>query len=464
MSGISLYNKSFKCAEKILQKKTEVIIWGCGKRFEENYEFITSVCTIEALYDENVLAKKKMCSNLNCQEIDNIKNCTSMVMITMADERIKEQVATKLIMENLEFVYLDDLIFLKRRQDAISSNSGKIDYYREYNDNAKMKAYVGINVPVTICNLRCDYCYISQKGSCIAKNPHMKGVPEYIGRFLSYVKEDEAFLIGLCGNGETLLGDQFIELCIELLNAGHYLHIVTNGILTDKIKTLIERAGINAAHILFKMSFHYKELRDKKLLMKFVESVQYIDASVASYTIELVPHDELLDQIEEIKLFSKKYFGAFPHVTIGRNEMDGRKLLSKLSYEEYYKVWKQFDSSLFEYKMKMYEQKGCECNAGRYTININLETGKISRCTTIEECVGNAYTSEKLCLNYEKVKDDCPLGYCYNCHVYGPLGIIASEKGTPTYLEIRDRKKNDGGHWIKEPMARFLKQRICDNY
>ena len=174
--------------------------------------------------------------------------------------------------------------------------------------------------------------------------------------------------------------------------------------------------------------------------------------------------DEIIGDIENIKAFSFEHFGAMPHVTVGRDDNKASSLLSKLSYSEYYETWKVFDSALFEYKMQMYRNKGRKCFSGKYGLSIDLETGNMSRCSILSENIGNLYEKGKASLDYPLIGDACPREYCYNCHVYGPLGIMCDKKNVPTYLELRDRKMTNGKHWIKESMASFISQKIFDNY
>ena len=63
---------------------------------------------------------------------------------------------------------------------------------------------------------------------------------------------------------------------------------------------------------------------------------------------------------------------------------------------------------------------------------------------------------------YDRVGDSCPLGYCFNCHVYATLGMMIG-LDVPSYYEIRDRVMNNGKHWIKEPMRKFIDMKLYDN-
>ena len=49
----------------------------------------------------------------------------------------------------------------------------------------KIKRFIDCYVPVTTCNLRCHYCYITQQRKFDAKLPEFKYSAEYIAKALS---------------------------------------------------------------------------------------------------------------------------------------------------------------------------------------------------------------------------------------------------------------------------------------
>lgn len=54
-----------------------------------------------------------------------------------------------------------------------------------------------------------------------------------------------------------------------------------------------------------------------------------------------------------------KYMGTLCHVTIARNDLtNGIDVLSKHSYEDYKKIWGQFDSEFFNYKASVFYKSG----------------------------------------------------------------------------------------------------------
>lgn len=104
---------------------------------------------------------------------------------------------------------------------------------------------------------------------------------------------------------------------------------------------------------------------------------------------------------------------------------------------------------------------GTNCNAGRDSFFIDLYSGVMKRCL-FPENMGDFY-DDSISLDFERVGDSCPLNYCFNCHAYLTMGVMPDILA-PTYLNIRDRVREDGTHWIKEKMRRFLNARFYEEY
>ncbi|WP_207638113.1 radical SAM protein [Butyrivibrio sp. FCS006] len=323
-----------------------------------------------------------------------------------------------------------------------------------------MRKYIGLDIPAYGCNLNCSYCYLNNKSTGEGAFPPLTHSVQYVRYKLRREAIGGSALIGMCACGETLLADKFDDLCVELLKEGHYLIIVTNGIYTERIERLIKRAGKYSRHLIFKMSFHYLELKKRNLLKIYRDNIRLIDNSDASYTIELMPHDELMEFIPEIMDYSYKSFGALPQLTVGRDEADSRKLLTALSIDEYIDVWSVFKSEMFDLKMKYYMMHGTNCNAGRDSFFIDLDSGAMRRCLFPDK-QGNFY-DENADLNFDRVGDSCPLEYCFNCHAYVTIGILPDFEA-PTLTEIRDRTTTDNKHWLKSDVRRFLGVKIYEH-
>lgn len=438
--------------------KPAVYAWGAGNIFREYKELVQRYCDIKSVIDRDKRIQGSIVEGYTCICPDKLveENAIVIVMIdnTDAQRDILEYCYDKGILCYTYQEYLD-IMWDKYEKEILKDNNVILT---DYDPNAEevMKKYIGLIIPENLCNLDCCYCYLSISSNrrfenIGRKNPH---VPQYIRYQLRREVLGGSCLIGFTGSGETLLADNFCDVCTELLKEGHYLHIVTNGTPVNKIKEILESAGQYQKHIIFKLSFHYLQLLEKNLLSKFVESVRLIEESEASYTIEVMPHDELIPYISEVLAFSKEHFGAYPQLTIGRNELDKTKLLTNQSYKEYIETWKPFESEMFDMRMNLYMTKGKNCGAGPLGFFVDMYSGKVQHCV-YNENLGNIYIDGLKNIDLSRVGDTCPLEYCYNCHVYATFGILPKD-GVPTYMEIRDRVKDDGTHWLKDDMRRFL--------
>lgn len=437
--------------------KPAVYAWGAGNIFRDYKALIQRYCDIKGVIDRDKRIQGSLVEGYECICPDKAEE-KAIVIITIdstdAQRDILEYCHDKEILCYTYQEYLDIMWDKYEREFLKKENVILTDYDPDAED--VMKKYIGLIIPENLCNLDCCYCYLSifsnrRFENIGRKNPH---IPQYIRYQLRRELLGGSCLIGFTGSGETLLADNFCDVCMELLKEGHYLHIVTNGTPSNKIKEILEAAGQYQKHIIFKLSFHYLQLSEKNLLSRFVESVRLIEESEASYTIEIMPHDELIPYIPEVLAFSKEHFGAYPQLTIGRNELDKTKLLTNQSFREYIETWKPFESEMFDMRMNLYMTKGKNCGAGPLGFFVDMYSGKVQHCVYYEN-LGNLYIDGLENIDLNRVGDTCPLEYCYNCHVYATLGILP-KTGVPTYMEIRDRVKDDGTHWIKDDMRRFL--------
>lgn len=326
----------------------------------------------------------------------------------------------------------------------------------------RLKRYFDVYVPVTACNLRCSYCYITQLHVAAKEVKPLKYSISHIRKALSLDRMGGKCLLSLCAGGETLLAPYIVELTRELLDEGHYVMLVTNGLPTACIKELTENIPPELQkHLILKISFHFMELKSRGLIDKYFANIRLIERSGISFTVELTPSDDAIPYIDEIKDVCLKNLGALCHVTVAREESKpGIPILTALSREDYIKVWGQFDSPLFDFKMKIFGQSRKEfCYNGLWGGCINLETGSISKCYRLRPTGIFDNTSAPI--------DFCPVGkcekaHCYNGHVWLSLGMIP-ELDTPAYTELRDRVTADGRHWVGQEMRLFLSQKLADN-
>lgn len=325
----------------------------------------------------------------------------------------------------------------------------------------KIKRFIDIQVPVTTCTLRCHYCYITQHELFSAAIPELKYSPAQIRKALSKERLGGVCHLNVCGNGETLLPTYMTEVIRGLLEEGHYIMIVNNGTITARFKEMMEQYPPELKKRLgFKFSFHYLELKKKNLMDKFFDNIQLVRDNGCSFSLEMTPSDELIPYIEDVKKECMDRLGALCHVSVARDEnKPGFEILSKLSRKAYQKTWGQFDSSFFDFKMSIFNQKRKEfCYTGKWGGILDLGTGILRACdrTKLRQ---NILDDPDKPIDWKPI-GKCNKAHCHNGHAWLGLGMIPELK-TPTYAEMRDRVDRQG-HWLNEDMRLYLSQKLAD--
>lgn len=326
----------------------------------------------------------------------------------------------------------------------------------------KMKRFIDCYIPTETCNFRCHYCYIAQKRKYNNKLMKLTHTPEEISTALSKKRLGGVCMFNLCAGGETLLSDEVITLIRLLLEEGHYVMVVTNGSLKKRFDeiALFPKKLLN--HLFFKFSFHYLELVRLNMLDIFSNNVMKMKEAGASFTIEITPTDELEPYIDEIKEYSIKKFGALPHITVGRKDVNNIPILTEHSIEEYKKIWSTFDSDLFSFKMDIFGKKIKNfCYAGEFSAYLNIESGNLVQCYCGRK-IDNIYDNIKKPIKFCAVGNNCKLPHCYNGHAFLSFGDVP-ELDTPTYDKLRNRKCNDGTYWLTKDMQQFMSNKLYNN-
>lgn len=316
-------------------------------------------------------------------------------------------------------------------------------------------------IPNQSCNLKCEYCYISQFEAW-DKPVKFQYSPEQIAKGLSKERLGGISLINLTGNGETLIQPEVIKITELLLKEGHYVEIVTNCTLSKRVNQLLELPDDLLNHLFFKISFHYKELLRLGIIDQFFENVRNIKKSPASFTLELMAYDGIENDIDAIQKICIDNIGAICQATIGRNERKDAGLLSKHSKEEYKKIWKPINSPMMKFKLDMLGVKRKEfCYAGAWSLFVNLCTGEAQPCYW-QPYNQNIFNDLDKPILFSPVGHECTQPFCINAHAHLTWGLIPELK-TPTYDLMRNRLCNDGSEWLKKDCKNFFQTRLYDN-
>ena len=326
-----------------------------------------------------------------------------------------------------------------------------------------MKKFFDVGISTETCNLRCHYCYITQKrkfNNSIVKFNHSK---EEIRKALSRERLGGNCMFNFCACGETLLSDELLPIIQQLLLEGHYVMIVTNGTLTNRFTEITQWSEELRNRLFIKFSYHFLEMKRLGLTEKFFSNVNLMKNNGVSFTVEVTPSDELIPYIDELKAVCMDNVGALCHITIARNELtEDFRILTSLDREEYVKTWGQFHSEFFDFKNSIFGVKRKEfCYAGVWSYSLLLDTGDLKQCV-YEKTIDNIYENIDRPLKAEAVGHKCSMAHCWNGHAYLGFGVIPEMK-TPTYTVMRNRICEDGTEWLTPTMKTIMDKKLVES-
>lgn len=217
---------------------------------------------------------------------------------------------------------------------------------------AEIKRFFECLIPETVCNLRCDYCYVIQREQNTQKIPPLDYSPEIIGKALTQQRLGGVCYFSICGAGETFVPDYLIDIVYQLLKNGHFVNITTNGTLTHKIKkiSVIPTQWLKRLH--FSFSFHYLELKRLNLIETFFDNVHFVKSLGCSIIVQLNLYDGYVPYIDEIKELCMKKVGSYPQIAATRKETLLTKkieIMSDRNIDEYRRIGESFNSPLFDF-------------------------------------------------------------------------------------------------------------------
>lgn len=334
--------------------------------------------------------------------------------------------------------------------------------------------FINTTVPTKGCNLRCEYCYVRQWGEeerleMDSEKTWYSYSVDHMLKALTVERMGGVCMFNLSAEGETLLSPFLFEIITGLIKNGHYVAIISNCTVTNEIKKYISLEQKMRDHLFFKASFHYRELKKRGLLDTYSRNINLLKDNGIAFSVELVSNDYILGEIEEVKTYSKREFGALPHVLGGREETKkGKypKYETKLSDEEFHNVWGAFHSPLFDFQDTDYLTPHNKdfCYAGVYTGTFDLRTGDFSACPG-NRIITNFFADIEKPIQFLPVGNMCPFPFCFCGFFLQVLAGSCCETYDPGYkfFEFRDRLCTDGSHWLT-PSIKEVFSHTCAEY
>lgn len=324
---------------------------------------------------------------------------------------------------------------------------------------AEIKRFFECLIPITVCNIKCDYCYVVQRNWRKLENFDLRYSPKHMAESLSKKRLGGTCFFNICGAGETLLARQIVELIYELLKEGHYVSITNNGTITERFKQIAEFPKDFLERLHFCFSFHYLELKKHNLLDTFFNNFKFIRDAGCSVTLKLNLYDKYIDCVDELKQVCIDNLGALPQIELARDESEKiTKIMTKRPIEEYKKVADSFNSTLFDFTYNNFLVKRNKdfCYAGDWSFSLNLLSGELRKCYNAEIIVDDIFKDIDKPIKFEAIGHSCKCEYCGNCSFFLSLGCIPSLK-TPTFFELRNR---DNVSWYSDKMKEVFSHKL----
>lgn len=325
----------------------------------------------------------------------------------------------------------------------------------------EIKRFFECLIPVTVCNLKCSYCYVIQRDYRNMKLADLKYTPEYIGKCLSPTRMGGTCYFSICGAGETLAQPEITRIAHELVKQCHIVNITTNGTLTNKFKEFAQFTSTELEKIHFSFSFHYLELKRLDLLDEFFDNVKFVKKLGCSIMVQLNLCDEYLPYIDTIKEICLKKVGAYPQIAATRRESHGLakvELMTNLNEKEYISIGNSFNSELFKYTMENFNHKRKEfCYAGERSGTLDLSTGELLKCYG-DPAPQYIFENPDSVIKFKPIGKHCCSSFCFNSSHFMSLGVI-DNLDTRTYCSIRNRPES---HWFNETTKYALSKKLSD--
>ncbi|HIT55877.1 TPA: hypothetical protein IAA92_06410 [Candidatus Galligastranaerophilus intestinigallinarum] len=319
-------------------------------------------------------------------------------------------------------------------------------------------------VPGTMCNLRCNYCYIS---NC-ADDPHSRK-PTYDYPLETMIKAFNPKRLGgiaeihVISGGETLIDDTVVPFIHGLLKYGHVVTVVTNLTLNNRIDELLDFPKEYLKHLIVKGSLHWLELKRLNKVDDFFNNMNKVLNSGASSFPFIVMSQDYMPYIDEIERTCKEKLNSMPHCTpsivFEEKTINGNTTTNPECTEEFVNfVNERFDSEIFRASVKYLnvDIKKIFCYAGEWSFGVNLKTGGMVKCHNCPEEV-NFYKNLNKMPKLLPIGNNCQIANCALQYNFIAEGLIPEGPITPLFGDMLSRP-----NLINEEVREMLNVRFSD--
>lgn len=303
----------------------------------------------------------------------------------------------------------------------------------------KIKLTVTAAVPGDVCNLKCSYCYVSQMQEHKFTKAKFNYSVEHMLKALSKERLGGIASIVYCGIGETLIPREIIDMVKGNLKEGHYVEIVTNLTLNNRIDELInEIPKDDIKRLMIKGSLHYLELKRQNKLNDYFNNMKKLVEAGASTFPFLVVCEEYMPYLDEIRQACLENLGELPQVT-AYMEFDTAQDIHKTDMynPEFVSMIKEkFDSNVYNVYNEMLDIDTKEhfCYAGEWSIHVELSDGSAKKChgCPIEQ---NIFENLKKPIKFEPIGNNCCMKDCSIQYNFRTWGLVPFYNDLTTYGE-----------------------------
>lgn len=318
-------------------------------------------------------------------------------------------------------------------------------------------------LPVSVCNLKCEYCYVVQENHRHMQLATLKYSPQLIGQAFSKKRLGGICFVSICGAGETLAQPECVDIVANILAQGHYINVTNNGTMTTRLQQLCSLPERDRQRLHLSFSLHYKELKEKNLLDVFFSNVNMVKQAGCSILVQLNLCDYYIDHAEEIQKACMDNLGALPQVAVTRNELvQPVHFYTDRTDQEYIQAGRQYASPMFQLGVENINRKqNSFCYAGKWSFVLDLSTGLLRPCYNEPQSM-NFFENINQPISMLPVGKTCHSPYCINSIHFLALGTVP-EYSCLSYGEIRDRTCLDGTHFLNQKTQAFLGQKLYEN-